>query len=60
MIPLGSTFELVEKVVVGNIAYFIWNVETDGYKIPFSSNTFIFEDGKIKVQTVAFRLEEKK
>jgi hypothetical protein len=30
------------------------------YAHPFTSDTFIFEDGKIKVQTVAFRLEEKK
>ena len=60
ILPLGSEFELVEKVVDGNIAYLIWNAESDRYKIPFAGDTFIFEDGKIKVQTVAFILEEKK
>lgn len=58
--PQGTQYELVEKVVEGNIAYLIWNAESDRYKIPFGTDTFIFEDGKIKVQTVAFNLEEKK
>ena len=56
----GTEYELVEKAVVGNISYLIWNAESDRYKIPFGTDTFIFEDGKIKVQTVAFMLEEKK
>ena len=60
ILPQGSDFELVEKVVDSNFAYLIWNAESDGYKIPFASDTFFFEDGKIKVQTVAFILEEKK
>lgn len=60
IVPQGSDFELVEKVVEGNIAYLIWNAESDRYKIPFASDTFIFENGKIKLQTVAFILEEKK
>jgi ketosteroid isomerase-like protein len=60
ILPKGSDFELVEKVVDGDIAYLIWNAESDGYKIPFASDTFFFEGGKIKVQTVAFVLEEKK
>ena len=60
ILPDGSEFELVEKVVEGNIAYLIWNAESDGYKIPFASDTFLFEDGKIIVQTIAFILDEKK
>jgi ketosteroid isomerase-like protein len=60
ILPQGSDFELVEKVVDGDIAYLIWNAESDGYKIPFASDTFLFEGGKIKVQTVAFVMEEKK
>jgi ketosteroid isomerase-like protein len=58
--PQGTQYELVEKTVVGNIAYLIWNAESDRCKIPFGTDTFIFKDGKIKVQTVAFMLEEKK
>lgn len=59
ILPEGSDFELVEKVVIDDIAYLIWNAESNGYKIPFASDTFVFEDGKIKTQTVAFILEEK-
>ncbi len=39
ILPQGSKFELVEKVAIGNIAYLIWNAESDGYKIPFSTDT---------------------
>ncbi|HEY7534641.1 MAG TPA: nuclear transport factor 2 family protein [Thermodesulfobacteriota bacterium] len=60
ILPQGSKFELVEKVAIDNIAYLIWKAESDSYKIPFGTDTFIFEDGKIKVQTVALILEEKK
>ena len=56
----GTEYELVEKVVEGDIAYLIWKAESDRYKIPYGTDTFIFEGGKIKVQTVAFILEEKK
>ena len=59
ILPNGSKFELLEKVVEDNIAYLIWNAESNRYKIPFASDTFIFENGKIKAQTVAIKLEEK-
>lgn len=59
ILPPGSDFELLEKVVDGDVAYLIWNAESGGFKVPFASDTFLFEDGKIKVQTVAFILEEK-
>ncbi len=43
-----------------NIAYLVWHAESDGYKVPFASDTFVFdEDDKIRVQTIAFVLQEK-
>lgn len=60
IIPPGSKFDLVNKTLDGDIGYIIWNAESDAYKIPFASDTFFFEDGKIKVQTVALILEQKK
>jgi len=59
ILPPGCDFELIEKVVDDNIGYLIWHAESDGYKIPFASDTFVFEDDKILVQTVAFILHEK-
>jgi ketosteroid isomerase-like protein len=60
ILPPGCDFHLHEKVVDGNIGYLVWHAESDGYKVPFASDTFVFdEDDKILVQTVAFILHEK-
>ena len=60
ILPPGCDFHLHEKVVDANIGYLIWDAESDLYKIPFASDTFVFdENGKIEVQTVAFVLQEK-
>ena len=59
ILPPGCDFELLEKVVDGNIGYLVWHAESEDYKIPFASDTFVFEDEKILVQTVAFILHEK-
>ncbi|MEQ9618964.1 MAG: nuclear transport factor 2 family protein [Deltaproteobacteria bacterium] len=60
IIPTGAKFELTNKTVDSNVAYIIWNAESAAYKIPFATDTFLFENGKIKVQTVALILEPKK
>lgn len=60
ILPPGCDFHLHEKVVEDNIGYLVWHAESDGYKVPFASDTFVFdEDDKILVQTVAFVLHEK-
>lgn len=60
VLPPGCDFELLEKVVEDNIGYIVWHAESDGFKIPYASDTFVFdEDDKILVQTVAFILHEK-
>lgn len=60
VLPPGCDFHLHKKVVEDNVAYLLWNAESDGYKIPFASDTFVFgEDDKIEVQTIAFVLQEK-
>ncbi len=60
ILPPGSDIHLHEKVVEDNIGYVIWHAESDGYKIPFASDTFVFSDeDKIEVHTSAFVLHEK-
>ncbi len=60
VLPLGCDFELLEKVAEDNIGYIVWHAESDGFKIPYASDTFVFdEDDKILVQTVAFILHKK-
>lgn len=60
VLPPGCDFHLHGKVVEENIGYLVWHAESDGYKVPFASDTFVFDDdGKIEVQTIAFVLHEK-
>jgi len=54
LIPPGSELELVQKFIDENICYIIWTATSEKVKIPFASDTFIIENGKIKTQTVAF------
>jgi len=55
----GSDFELSKKIINGDIAYLIWSAESDNYRIPFGTDTFVIKDGKIATQTVALVLEQK-
>lgn len=59
VLPPGCDFELSKKIINGNIAYLIWTAESDNYRIPFGTDTFIIGDGKIDTQTVAMVLEQK-
>ena len=59
VLPPGCDFELSKKIINGNIAYLIWAAESDNYRIPFGTDTYILKDGKIDTQTVAMVLEQK-
>jgi hypothetical protein len=59
VIPPGCDFELSKKIIKGDIAYLIWSAESDNYRIPFGTDTFVINDGKIATQTVAMVLELK-
>ncbi len=60
ILPPGCDFHLHEKVVDENIGYLVWHAESDGFQVPFASDTFVFdEDGNILVQTMAFVLHKK-
>ena len=59
VVPPGCDFELSKKIINGDIAYLIWSAESDNFRIPFGTDTFIIKDGKIATQTVAMVLELK-
>lgn len=52
LIPTGSSFGMEQKIIVGNIAYIVWNSETDATKFVMGTDTFIFDGDKIKYHTV--------
>lgn len=54
----GVEFNLIESRVENNIAYIVWNARTPDNIYRFASDTFVVEDGKIVLQTVAFDVEK--
>lgn len=59
ILPPGCDFELVKKEIVDDMAYIIWNAESDKCKVHFATDTFIIRDGKIVQQTVGMLMDMK-
>ena len=51
-IPTGCEFEMKRKTMTGNVAHIVWSSKSDVADIPLGSDTFVFENGKIKTHTV--------
>jgi hypothetical protein len=52
--PKGSTvMTLTKSIVVKDVGYIIWNAKTPTFELPFGTDTFIVQDGKIIRQTYA-------
>ena len=52
-IPTGSTFEMQQLTLSGELAYIVWASESAAAKIPLGTDTFLFDGDKIKFHTVA-------
>jgi ketosteroid isomerase-like protein len=52
-IPTGCDFEMKQLTVTENVAHIIWASESTVAAIPFGTDTFVMENGKIKFHTVA-------
>ena len=57
--PGTYQFSLDRTEIVGDIAYIVWHSEHEGADITLGTDTFLIKDGKIVVQTFAFKLEDK-
>lgn len=53
VIPSGSAFSMKQKTIVDQVAYIAWASESVKAKIPMGTDTFVFENDKIKYHTVA-------
>ncbi|MBM3237294.1 hypothetical protein FJZ31_13455 [Candidatus Poribacteria bacterium] len=53
VLPPGSSFEMSQQIIEGEIAYIVWSAESVNYSIPFGTDTFVIRDGKIMTQTFA-------
>jgi ketosteroid isomerase-like protein len=53
LIPSGATFEMKTLTISDRVAHIIWSSQSSMAEIPFGSDTFLIEDHKIKVHTIA-------
>jgi hypothetical protein len=49
----GTVIEVDKMHTESNIIYIIWHGTTPSLDVPFATDTFVIEDGKIKIQTFA-------
>jgi hypothetical protein len=59
LLPPGSDLELTTQVVDGEHAYIVWRGESEKYRLPFGTDTFVVRGGKIVFQSFAGQIEPK-
>jgi hypothetical protein len=59
LLPPGSELELTTQVVEGEHAYIVWRGESEKYRLPFGTDTFVVRGGKIVFQSFAGQIEPK-
>ena len=59
MLQPGSQIEATTQVVEGDYAYIVWRGESEKYRFPFATDTFVVRDGKIVFQSFAGQVEPK-
>jgi len=52
LIPKGSPFDMKKSIVKDNITYIVWESKNEARETYFGSDTFVFEDNKIKYHTL--------
>jgi len=55
-IPTGSAFEIKQLIVTGSTAYIVWASDSQVASIPLGTDTYILQDGKIRLHTVAAQI----
>jgi ketosteroid isomerase-like protein len=49
----GSTLEMRQRSLEGEVAYIVWSAETPTARVPVGTDTFVMRNGKILVHTFA-------
>lgn len=57
--PPGSTVEMKQQIVDGELAYLVWAGASEKLDIPLATDTLIVRDGKIVMQTFTAQMEVK-
>jgi hypothetical protein len=55
----GSQIEETTRAVEGEFAYIVWRGESEKFRFPFATDTFVVRNGKIVFQSFAGQVEPK-
>jgi ketosteroid isomerase-like protein len=55
----SSSFSMVQQLFEGELAYIVWSAESERYRVPMATDTYLIREGKIVTQTFAATLEPK-
>lgn len=58
-IPTGSEFEMKQLTITENVAHIVWASKSNVAEIPLGSDTFVFENDKIKLHSVVAYISNK-
>lgn len=56
----GASFNLMNTVIEDDVAFIFWTAETADNVYELGTDTFVIDDGKIEIQTLATKVTPKK
>lgn len=60
LVPAGqTTFNLTQQIMNDDTVFIAWNTDSPVATVPLETDTFLFKDGKIALQTVAALINPK-
>ncbi|MGE5610026.1 MAG: nuclear transport factor 2 family protein [Bacillota bacterium] len=55
----ATQFTMLQQIVEGELAYIVWSAESDRYRVPLATDTYLIRGGKIVIQTFTAQMEAK-
>ena len=59
VMPPGSQMKVSQRIIEGELAYLAWSGESDRFRIPTGTDTYIVRGDKIVTQTFAAQIDRK-
>jgi ketosteroid isomerase-like protein len=55
----ATQFTMLQQTVEGEVAYIVWSAESERYRVPLATDTYLIRNGKIVLQTFAAQMQAK-
>ncbi len=54
-----SDFQMIRQAVQGDVAYIVWSAESERFRVPLATDTYLVRFGKIVIQTFTAEMKRK-